>query len=102
MIGTMAGGAYGDSMPIVMASGKTITPLIHSITFTIKNPGRDAATTRVFAMTGEEVAELSAVSFNRFVWDGKNTDQEDVGAGFYVVQIQQNGAFWHGPVIVKR
>jgi hypothetical protein len=53
-------------------------------------------------VTGQDIAELSALSLNRFVWDGKNTDQEDVAPGFYVVQIQQNGAFWHGPVIVRR
>ena len=101
-IAAVAGRVYGDSMPVVMMSAKMITPLVPSITFTLKNPSHDAAKTCVFTMTGEEVAELSALSFNRFVWDGKTTDQEDVAPGFYVIQIQQNGAFWHSPVIVKR
>ena len=101
LIGTL-GIAQADSMPIVMMSGKAITPRAPSITFTIQNPGRAAAKTHVLTMTGQEVAELSALSLNRFVWDGKDVDQQDVDPGFYVVQIQQNGSFWHGPVIVKR
>jgi len=87
---------------IVAMSGKMISTAIPSVTFTIQSPGHGIAKTRVFTMAGEEVAELSAESLSRFTWDGKDTDQQDVGSGFYVVQIQQNGSFWHSPVVVKR
>ena len=101
-LAALSGTAFADALPVVVMSGKAITPLAPSITFTIQNPGRVVAKTHVFTMTGQEIAELSALSLNRFVWDGKDVDQQDVDPGFYVVQIQQNGSFWHGPVVVNR
>jgi hypothetical protein len=94
--------SYGDSVPFVTMSGKAITPSAPMITFTIKSPQRDVAKTRVFTLSGNEVAELNAVSLNRFTWDGKDRDQQNVDPGLYVVQILHHGDVWHGPVLVNR
>ena len=102
LFGIIVGAVYVERLPPVKMSAKSITPSEPSISFTIRHPGRDIARTHVFTMMGEEVAELSAESRSRFTWDGKDTDQQDVGPGFYVVQIEHNGSFWHGPVVVKR
>ena len=83
-------------------SGKTITTSIPSIIFTVENPGQDIAKTRVFTMTGKEIAELSAQSRNRFFWDGQDVDNQPVESGLYVVQIRHGGQVWHGPVMVNR
>ncbi len=98
----VAGTAYGDPSSMVMMSGKVITTSIPSVTFIVKNPGRDIAKTRVFTMSGEEVAELSAQSLDHFTWDGKDVDNQPVGSGIYVVQIHHGGAVWHSPVMVNR
>jgi hypothetical protein len=102
LTGILASLAYADSPPMVAMSAKMITSSIPSITFTVKNPGRDIAKTRVFTIDGKEIAELDAKSINRFSWDGKDVDQEDVPAGLYVVQIHHGGQVWHGPVMVNR
>jgi hypothetical protein len=102
LLGIVVGRAYSEGIPPVTMSAKMITPLVPSISFTISNPGHDIARTRVFTMTGQEIAELSAESVSKFTWDGKDVDEQDVDPGLYVVQIEHNGAFWHGPVIVQR
>src|SRR5579864_4890419 len=86
----------------VSATGKMITASGSPITFTLGRAVIPTAKTRVLTIQGEQVAELDAHSLSRFSWDGKDVDQQDVANGFYVVQIEQNGSFWHGPVIVKR
>jgi hypothetical protein len=102
LVGTIVGAVYVQRLPPITMSAKSITPTIPSISFTIRHPGHDIAQTRVFTMMGEQVAELSAESRSRFIWDGKDVDDQDVAPGFYVVQIEHNGTFWHTPVIVKR
>jgi hypothetical protein len=102
LLGLVVGAVYLERLPPVKMSAKTITPQIPSISFTLRHPGHDIARTHVFTVMGEEVAELSAESRSRFTWDGKDVDQQDVEPGFYVVQIEHNGSFWHAPVIVKR
>ena len=98
----VSGAAFGDSSPVVLMSGNVITTSIPAITFTLRNDDRHIARTRVYTMSGQEVAELSAQSVNRFTWDGKDVDEQPVEPGLYVVQIHQGDAFWHSRVIVNR
>ena len=99
----IAAALYAATPLDVSATGQAITGANRSVTFTLGTRQlMPTATTRVFTMQGVQVAELSAQSLSRFSWDGKDVDEQDVANGFYVVQIEQNGAFWHGPVVVKR
>jgi hypothetical protein len=102
LVGIVVGAVYVQRLPPITMSARSITPSVPSIAFTIRHPGRDIARTRVFTIMGEEVAELSAESRSRFTWDGKDVDEQNVDPGFYVVQIEHSGTFWHAPVIVKR
>jgi hypothetical protein len=86
----------------VAMTGKAITQSVPSVAFTIQNPTHSIAKTRVYTMMGQEVAELTAQSTSRFVWDGKDVDEQDVPPGLYVVQIHSGDAFWHGPILVNR
>ena len=86
----------------ITMTGKVITGASHPIIFTLDNPGSEAAITRVFTLQGQDVAELTAQSLSRFVWDGKDIDQQDVASGLYVVQIHHGQSVWHSPVFVNR
>ena len=102
LLGILAAAVYVERLPPVRMSATSITPQIPSVSFTIRHPGPEIARTQVFTVMGEEVAELTAQSRDQFTWDGKDVDQQDVSPGFYVVQIEHKGTFWHSPVIVKR
>ena len=102
LVGIIVGAAYLEKLPPITMSAKSITPSVPSISFSIRHPGHTIARTAVFTMMGDEVAELSAESRSRFTWDGKDVDEQDVAPGFYVVQIEHNGSFWHAPIIVTR
>jgi hypothetical protein len=85
----------------ITMSGNRITGTGDNVYFDLANPGQEAAITHVFNLQGEEIAELSAESMGRFVWDGRDTDEQPVEAGLYVVQIRHGGEVWHGPVVVR-
>ena len=86
----------------VVMIGKTITPSEKIVRFELPSPGQEAATTTVFNLQGERVAELTAESLGRFYWDGNDVNRQPVSSGLYVVQIRHHGSVWHGPILVNR